>query len=265
MNYIAIKNIADCLLESLPFVNMYGKYPLDKETLNRFLSLQSRLKHEFNALDIETDFANSNRTEAVFYVKKLDKYLYMPANVVKKMLIRHEEFVRRRNILIEKLKNENEEPAIVHYEAEVFQMVIGFRYEIEKYADSIITNVDKLHQILNPSKNDGYHIPIEYQSLIDMIYQELFDNYVFDINENIFRILIENADFSEIYNKKKTQIAYTIYILSKLMGGDWYEESAKSINLTKTRCSGANVEDWAKNLSDKIEKEKRKIDKANKN
>lgn len=263
MYFSAIQNIVNSLAESMDFVNMYGKFPLDKETLEKFHTLQSRLKREFDALDIETEFINSDNAEAGFYLKKLDEYLYKPANAVKIHLVKPEELVQRRNMLIERLKSENEEPVIVHYNAEIFQQVGIFRYDIERYADSIIAGINKLHQMLNPAKNDGYHIPMEYQPLIDMIYQELCDHDVFEIDENQFRILIENADFSEVCNRKKAPIAYTIYILSKLMGSDWYEESAKSINLSKTRCSGANVEGWAKTLGYTTEKEKRKIDKAN--
>ena len=263
MNFSAVQNIVNSLVESMEFVNMYGEIPLDKETLEKFHTLQSQLKREFDALDIEIEFINRDSVEAVFYLKKLDEYLYKPVNAVKEWLIKPEELVQRRNILIEKLKAENEEPVIVRYNAEIFQQVGIFRYDIERYADSIIAGINKLYQMLNPAKNGGYHIPMEYQPLIDMIYQELCDHNVFEIDENQFRILIENADFSEVCNKKKAPIAYTIYILSKLMGSDWYEESAKSINLSKTRCSGANVEGWAKTLCNTTENEKRKIDKAN--
>lgn len=263
MNFRAVQNIVNSLVESMDFVKMFGVYPLDKETLEKFHTLQSRLKHEFDALDIETEFMNSDSTEAGFYLKKLDEYLYKPTNAVKMMLVKQEELVQRRNTLIERLKNENEEPVIVRYNMEIFQQVVVFRYDIEQYADSIIAGINKLHQMLYPAKNDSYHIPKEYQSLIDEIYQELCDRGVFDIDENQFRILIENANFSEVCNRKKAPIAYTIYILSKLMGSDWYEESAKSINLAKTRCSGANVEDWVKTLGDIVKKRKKEIDKAN--
>ena len=263
MNFSAVQNIVNSLLESMDFVNFFGGYPLDKDTLDKFLALQSQLKREFDALDIETEFMNSDSTEAGFYLKKLDEYLYEPANAVKRRLVKPEELVQRRNILIEKLKAENEEAVIVHYNAEIFQQVGIFRYDIERYADSIIAGINKLHQMINPAKNDSYHIPMEYQPLIDMIYQELCDHNVFEIDKNQFRILIETADFTEVCNRKKAPIAYTIYILSKLMSSDWYKESAKSIGLTKARCSGANVEDWVKDLYDKGEKGKRKIDKAN--
>ena len=123
----------------------------DKETLEKFHTLQSRLKTGFNALDIETEFMNSDSTEAGFYLKKLDEYLCKPANAVKKWLVKPEELVQRRNILIEKLKAENEEPVIVHYNAEIFQQVGIFRYDIERYADSIIAGIGKLHQIFDSS------------------------------------------------------------------------------------------------------------------
>ena len=64
MNFNPIKNIVDVLNESMSFVNDYGIRPLDKETLEKFRMLQSRLKTEFDALDIETEFVNSDSTEA---------------------------------------------------------------------------------------------------------------------------------------------------------------------------------------------------------
>ena len=151
MNFSAVQNIVNSLLESMDFANSFGEYPLDKETLEKFHTLQSRLKTGFNALDIETEFMNSDSTEAGFYLKKLDEYLCKPANAVKKWLVKPEELVQRRNILIEKLKAENEEPVIVHYNAEIFQQVGIFRYDIERYADSIIAGIGKLHQIFDSS------------------------------------------------------------------------------------------------------------------
>ena len=123
MNFGQIKNIVDILNESMSFVNSYGVYPLDKKTLEKFHTLQSRLKTEFNALDIETEFLNGNNAESVFYLHKLDEYLYKPANVVKMMLVKQEELVQRRNTLIERLRNEDEEAVIIHYNAKVFQQV----------------------------------------------------------------------------------------------------------------------------------------------
>ena len=147
MNFGQIKNIVDILNESMSFVNSYGVYPLDKKTLEKFHTLQSRLKTEFNALDIETEFLNGNNAESVFYLHKLDEYLYKPANVVKMMLVKQEELVQRRNTLIERLRNEDEEAVIIHYNAKVFQQVMSFRYDVELYADSIISQIDKLHQM----------------------------------------------------------------------------------------------------------------------
>lgn len=151
MNFSAVQNIVNSLLESMDFVNSFGEYPLDKETLEKFHALQSRLKTGFNALDIETVFMNSDSTEAGFYLKKLDEYLCKPANAVKKWLIKPEELVQRRNMLIEKLKAGNEEPVIVRYNAGIFQQVGTFRYDIERYADSIIAGIGKLHQIFDSS------------------------------------------------------------------------------------------------------------------
>ena len=70
MNFSAVQNIVNSLLESMDFVNFFGGYPLDKDTLDKFLALQSQLKREFDALDIETEFMNSDSTEAGFYLKK---------------------------------------------------------------------------------------------------------------------------------------------------------------------------------------------------
>lgn len=152
MNFTSIKNIVDVLNESMSFVNDYGIRPLDKETLEKFRMLQSRLKIEFDALDIETEFANSDSTEAGFLVRKLDEYLYKPANVVKMMLVKQEELEQRRNVLIERLRNKNEEAVIIHYNAEIFQQVMSFRYDVELCSDSIIVQVDKLRQMCSNPK-----------------------------------------------------------------------------------------------------------------
>lgn len=152
MDFGQIKNIVDILNESMSFVNNYGVYPLDKGTLEKFHALQSRLKTEFNALDIEMEFLNSSRDEANFYLTKLDEYLYKPANAVKMMLVKQEELVQRRNTLIERLRNEDEEVVIIHYNAEIFQQIMSFRYDIELYADSIIVQVDKLCQMCSNPK-----------------------------------------------------------------------------------------------------------------
>lgn len=151
MKFNIIKNIVESLLDSMGFVNSFGEYPLDKETLEKFPTLQSRLETEFNALDIETEFVNSDSAEAGFYLKKLDEYLCKPANMVKECLVKQEELVLRRNMLIERLKSENEEPVIVRYNAKIFQKVMTFRYDIERYADSIIMGIEKLHQLFNTS------------------------------------------------------------------------------------------------------------------
>lgn len=147
MNFEVIRNTVNILLESMDFVNMYGEFPLDKETLEKFHTLQSRLKREFDVLDIETEFMSSDSIEVGFYLKKLDESLSKSANGVKMMLVRQEELVQRRNMLIEKLEAENEDPVIVRYNSEIFQQVMTFRYDIEKYADSIIAGINKLHQI----------------------------------------------------------------------------------------------------------------------
>lgn len=147
MNFEVIRNTVNVLLESMDFVNMYGEFPLDKETLEKFHTLQSRLKREFDVLDIETEFMSSDSIEVGFYLKKLDESLSKSANGVKMMLVKQEELVQRRNMLIEKLKAENEDPVIVRYNSEIFQQVMTFRYDIEKYADSIIAEINKLHQI----------------------------------------------------------------------------------------------------------------------
>lgn len=166
MNFSAVQNIVNSLVESMEFVNMYGEIPLDKETLEKFHTLQSQLKREFDALDIEIEFINRDSVEAVFYLKKLDEYLYKPVNAVKEWLIKPEELVQRRNILIERLKNENEEPVIVRYNAEIFQQVMTFRYDIGKYADSIIAGINKLHQIFDSSNQGNTNKPDQKERVI---------------------------------------------------------------------------------------------------
>lgn len=71
-----------------------------------------------------------------------------------------------------------------------------------------------------------------------------------------FLSYIENADFSVIYNDiiaKKTKQRYLIFILSKIMGQDWYEKTVYSINSSKVKCSGATVPPfWKAELNKKL-------------
>lgn len=72
-----------------------------------------------------------------------------------------------------------------------------------------------------------------------------------------FLLYIENANFSLIYNDtiaKKTKQRYLIFILSKIMGQDWYEKTAFSIHTSKDKCSGASVPPlWKAKINKKVD------------
>lgn len=108
-----------------------------------------------------------------------------------------------------------------------------------------------------------YPIPEKYKPIIKEVYDRL-NGIAFQATESAFGTAIENADLSEIYGQQsaiKNKIAYMIYILSKVMGSEWYGLAAGSVNLEKKNCSGANVEYDMKILRDEIEKMRSKTSK----
>jgi len=68
----------------------------------------------------------------------------------------------------------------------------------------------------------------------------LKDGYVNIFNgmsETDFINMLNTKDFSKVLKKRNTnRIAYTIYKLSEIMGSDWGEIAAKSINLSLSNC-----------------------------
>lgn len=108
-----------------------------------------------------------------------------------------------------------------------------------------------------------YPIKDEYKPIIAILYQEL-NGLAFSLTESAFGTAIESANLSGAHNQKgsiKNKLQYMIYILSKVMGSDWYTEASNSIGSTKNKCSGANVEDDMKRLKGEVEKMKAEIDK----
>jgi hypothetical protein len=81
------------------------------------------------------------------------------------------------------------------------------------------------------------------------IYKFCIDTGVIDedIIPNMgFMNAVSQANFKTIYahaehQKSKRKCRYVIYVLSKLLGGEWYLEAAHSIDTEPTKCSGANV------------------------
>lgn len=109
-----------------------------------------------------------------------------------------------------------------------------------------------------------YPIPEKYKPIIKEVYDRL-NGIAFRVTESAFGSAVEAADFSEMYGQQsaiKNRIAYTIYILSRVMGSEWYGLAADSVNLAKKKCSGANVEDDMKLLKCEIEKMRSKIGKT---
>lgn len=108
-----------------------------------------------------------------------------------------------------------------------------------------------------------FPIKKKYKPIIIRLYEEL-NEIAFKMTESEFGVAIEKADFSAVYFVKgsiKNKISYLIYILSKVMGNAWYGQSANSIGLLKSRCSGANVEEGMMLLKREVESMKAKIDK----
>ena len=55
-----------------------------------------------------------------------------------------------------------------------------------------------------------------------------------------------------IYNEKETKKAKTSFVISIIKDyvtpEEWYKKAANSINLTPSKCSGANVKSWADDI-----------------
>lgn len=108
-----------------------------------------------------------------------------------------------------------------------------------------------------------YPIKDKYKPIIAHLYKEL-NEVAFSLTESAFGTAIENADLSDMYKQDKcirNKIKYMIYILSKVMGNDWYACASGSINVTKGACSGANIEEEMRDLRKEIEKMISDIDK----
>lgn len=96
---------------------------------------------------------------------------------------------------------------------------------------------------------DRFTIKDNCEPVVKHVHQQLNDD-AFSMTETQFSDLIECADFSTIYDKRKgnkAKIKYMISYLSEIMGSDWYKKAAESINCNKTQCSGANVAQYIKN------------------
>jgi len=76
------------------------------------------------------------------------------------------------------------------------------------------------------------------------------NNDIFICNETDFINYIGIANFSLLHIKTKSKVKLLIYLLSYSMGSVWYAETARSISLQKSDCSGANVSDekWKREM-----------------
>ena len=111
--------------------------------------------------------------------------------------------------------------------------------------------------------NAEYPIADKYKPIISLVFSGL-NGIAFTLTESLFGVAIENANLFEVYqqgNCIKNKIAYMIYILSIVMGQNWYKDASNSIGLPKNKCSGANVEDDMKQLKKKVKAMKDQIDK----
>lgn len=65
-------------------------------------------------------------------------------------------------------------------------------------------------------------------------YKNIFDG----VEENTFFEMIDNADFSQLLNKKgiSQRVRYNIYLLSRILGNDWGEKAAQKLNTNLREC-----------------------------
>jgi hypothetical protein len=106
-----------------------------------------------------------------------------------------------------------------------------------------IFDVESLSEHSNNFKFKGNEI------LIGKIHEHC-NNDIFICTENEFVSYVQSANFASLKIKIKSKVKLLIFLLSKQMGSDWYSETAKSLSLQKSECSGANVSDekWKKEI-----------------
>lgn len=125
--------------------------------------------------------------------------------------------------------------------------------ELEEEVGSINAHSENKGNKTHSPLPDRFTIKDDCKPVVAYVYQQL-NNDAFSITETQFYDLIECADFSSIYGNvanNKAKIKYMISYLSEIMGSDWYEKAAQSINCKKPQCSGANVSQYIKNILQK--------------
>lgn len=86
---------------------------------------------------------------------------------------------------------------------------------------------------------------------INLCYKESADYEVFNASVTDFINMVRNADFEGLDIMKIAKMKYLIYMLSYLLGKDWYIKAAKSIGYKPSDCSGANIgkdDKWRKRV-----------------
>lgn len=96
---------------------------------------------------------------------------------------------------------------------------------------------DKINKVIERK----FTIEEKYEKTIFSLYEKSIEYELFDCEKVDFLTMIRYADFEKLNIFNKTKVSYLIYLLSKLMGQDWYKRAAESIGTTKKRCSGATI------------------------
>ena len=113
---------------------------------------------------------------------------------------------------------------------------------------------DKRFVKTNGKVGESLHEPSNYQYNIDKLTQiyGFCNGDAFKIGFDEFIKAVSTADFSNIYNEKETKKAKTSFVISIIKDyvtpEEWYKKAANSINLTPSKCSGANVKSWADDI-----------------
>lgn len=149
--------------------------------------------------------------------------------------------------------------ALLNYSREIQQEMVLREMALPGYEIQEERNSDG-----NKQQGSKRKFPIDdrYKHIVSHLFASLND-VAFQMTESEFGIAVENADFSQAYSQegcRKNKIAYLTYILSKVMGSDWYVQASSSIGKGKSQCSGANVEEDMKQIGKEVERMKSKID-----
>lgn len=154
---------------------------------------------------------------------------------------------------------------------ETYKIMVDEQFD---YFDKINYFIEDAEYSMNPEANPNYMeirrtpkddtTDIENQqgreeyifdnALLLKVYNFCIENKTFiDVNFVDFIRNVNNAEFKSLFDLRgtvKSKLKYTISFLSKKTNREWYQKSARSIGLSPSDCSGANVsEDWKKQLN----------------